>query len=370
MARTERSGAQVEGREATASRAAGPRAAAFRAAERGAVRFGVLGALSAGAVATLTMLAASSCSSGELTDGPSTECDVPTVLAEKCGGRVCHGNEEPAAGLDLVSAGVEDRIVGVRGSVDCDEEVLIEPGYPNNSLLIEKVSQEAPSCGRPMPPTGAPPLTSFEIECLREFARSAEGGPSCETCGGILCVDLNSSTDHCGACDAPCDDGLLCAQGTCIDACDAGTTLCDTSCVDLDTDEDHCGACGKRCGAGSTCQGGACVCDDDAVASFSADVAPILKASCGGSDCHTGDSGVSSLQLGEDVAYEQLVEVASDGCEGATRVVPGDPGSSYLVEKLVGGTMCNGKRMPLFATLPEEAIAKVVGWICAGAPND
>lgn len=313
---------------------------------------------------------ASSCSVGELSDGPNSNCDVPVVLAEKCGGRVCHGNEEPAAGLDLVSAGVEERIVGVRGSLDCDEAVLIEPGYPDNSLLIEKVSAEMPSCGRPMPPPGAPALTSFEVECLRQFAIAAEGGPSCETCGGIQCVDLETNTDHCGACDQPCDGESLCAQGTCVEACDGGTTLCDTSCVDLDTDEAHCGSCGKRCGSGSTCEAGSCVCDEDAVASFSADVVPILKASCGGSDCHTGDTGVSSLKLDEAEAYAQLVDVASDGCEGATRVVPGDPGSSYLVEKLVGGKMCNGKRMPLFATLPDEAISKVVGWICAGAPND
>jgi len=112
------------------------------------------------------------------------------------------------------------------------------------------------------------------------------------------------------------------------------------------------------------------VCDDDATGTFSADVVPILNASCGGADCHDGDSGVSDLELGADVAYEQLVDAESDGCEGRIRVAPGDPGASYLIEKLVGGAMCNGKRMPLFATLPDEAVGKIVGWICAGAPND
>lgn len=321
----------------------------------------------AGSSLLLAALGASSCSGGESPE--STECDVPTLLATSCGGRVCHGNEEPAAGLDLVSAGVEERLVGVHGSADCAEQILIEPGYPYNSLLIEKVSEETPSCGRPMPPGGVP-LTDIQLECLRQFAIEAEGGPSCETCGGIQCVDLLTSREHCGSCDLACEAGTTCAQGTCIEACESGLSLCDTSCVDLETDDAHCGSCGKRCGLGSTCSAGSCVCDEDATGSFSADVLPILKASCGGSDCHTGDSGVSSLQLGEDVAYSQLVDVAADGCEDRTRVVPGDPGQSYLVEKLVGGAMCNGKRMPLFATLPDEAIGKVVGWICAGAADD
>jgi len=321
----------------------------------------------AGSILALTALGVTSCSGGEPTD--PTTCDVPALLAQSCGGRVCHGSEEPAAGLDLVSPDVAERIVGVRGSLDCEEQILIEPRFPDNSLLIEKVSEESPSCGRPMPPSG-PPLTDFQLECLRQFALDAEGGPSCETCGGIQCVDLETSTEHCGACNQPCEEGALCGQGTCVEACESGTELCDSACVDVRTDEQHCGTCGKRCGLGSTCQAGACVCDEDAAASFSADVMPIFKASCGGSDCHTGDSGVSSLDLSEAEAYAQLVDAASDGCEGRTRVVPGDPGSSYLVEKLVGGAMCNGKRMPLFSTLPDEAVEKVVGWICAGALDD
>jgi hypothetical protein len=321
-----------------------------------------------GVCVALTSLAAS-CTGGEFMDGGTGDCDVPELLATSCAGSVCHGDQEPAAGLDLVSAGVEERLIGVVGSVDCGEQVLIEPGYPDNSLLIEKVTEENPSCGRTMPPMGHP-LSASQLECLRQFAIDAEGGPSCETCGDIRCIDLMQDEEHCGGCDQVCDAGTTCAQGMCIEACDADLELCDTSCVDLDTDDLNCGACGKRCGTGSSCEAGACACDEDATASFSADVVPILNASCGGSDCHDEDSGVSDLVLSADVAYEQLVDAASDGCEDRTRVVPGDPGSSYLVEKLVGGAMCNGKRMPLFATLPDAAIAKVVGWICAGAPDD
>jgi len=323
--------------------------------------------LAAGATLGLFGALASSCS-GEPTDG-NAACDVPALLAQNCGGNVCHGSEEPAAGLDLVSAGVEERLIGVPGSVACAEQILIEPEFPDNSLLIEKVSAEAPSCGRPMPP-GGPPLTDAQLECLRTFALEATGGPSCETCGGLQCVDLLTSTDHCGDCDQACDAGMACAQGTCIDACATGEELCDTSCVDLNTDELNCGACGKRCGPGSTCKSGVCACDEDLSASFSADIQPIFKAACGGGDCHTDGSNVSSLQLEPDVAYSQLVDVASDGCEGRIRVVPGDPDQSYLVEKLMGGAICNGKRMPLFTTLPEEAIGKVVAWICAGALDD
>jgi len=321
----------------------------------------------AGLVVMTTALGASSCDVGTLTDGP--ECDVPKLLSDKCSGSICHGAQDPAAGLDLISPGVVDRLAVVWGSGDCSEEVLLEPGYPDNSLLIEKVSSESPSCGFEMPP-GGPALTSFQVACLRRFVEETPPRDSCETCGGITCLDLMVDEGHCGDCDTVCDAQSECREGVCEEACDAQETLCDTTCVDLEADEQHCGSCGKRCGPGTTCEAGSCVCDPEATGTFTDDVMPVLKASCGGNDCHTGEDTVSGLSLAEDVAYAQLVDVASDGCEGQTRVVPGDPGSSYLVEKMVGGAMCNGNRMPLFEELPEEAIAKIVGWICAGAPDD
>lgn len=115
-----------------------------------------------------------------------------------------------------------------------------------------------------------------------------------------------------------------------------------------------------------------CTCDPDLPSvTFEGDVLPIFEASCGGSDCHTGSDALSSLSLSPSAAYAALVDAPSDGCEGRVRVVPGNPDESYLIEKVVEGEVCVGKKMPMFAeTLPDDALRKVSAWICAGAPND
>jgi len=52
------------------------------------------------------------------------------------------------------------------------------------------------------------------------------------------------------------------------------------------------------------------------------------------------------------------------------RVLPGDPGASFLVAKLVGTHDC-GSPMPLTGPpLSDEDLATIVGWIAAGAPRN
>ena len=70
------------------------------------------------------------------------------------------------------------------------------------------------------------------------------------------CIDLSSDVDHCGACDAACDD--VCVDGVCETAEDCTETVCDDGCVDTDTDIRHCGACGDRCDRDQVCFGGDC----------------------------------------------------------------------------------------------------------------
>ncbi len=295
--------------------------------------------------------------------------DVPKIF-DACGGRVCHGSTDPAGGLDLVSEGRDARLFGVLGSSACGEKVLVEPEYPEASLLYEKLTLDEPSCGRPMPPSGK--LSDFELECIRKYIEDASGSPSCETCGGILCVDLQSDESNCGACGSPCGDGRVCAAGACIDPCEEGTTLCGDGCFDLATSGDNCGRCGHACAPGTTCQAGVCACDADLPdVTFAGDVVPIFEASCGGSDCHTGQDALSSLSLSPSAAYAALVEAPSDGCEGRVRVVPGNPDESYLIEKVVEGDVCVGKKMPMFAeTLPDDVLRKLTAWICAGATSE
>ena len=89
----------------------------------------------------------------------------------KCGLGGCHGPAggavPPASELDLVSPGVEARLVGVAGVC---MGLLIDPADPENSLMVRKL-HPAPSCGQRMPFGGM--LTDDEIDCVTEWVTQA-----------------------------------------------------------------------------------------------------------------------------------------------------------------------------------------------------
>lgn len=186
---------------------------------------------------------------------------------------------------------------------------------------------------------------------------------------GAACADLTTSAVHCGACDTPCDAPRSCVAGTC--SCPAGQELCGSACVELATDPANCGACGKSCGPGGTCSAGKCQCGAGTV-SFATDVQPIFDASCVDAGCHTGARPKASLSLDGGKAFAELVGVKTDGCSGQrTLVVPGDPSSSYLMQKLLGTDLCSGSQMPKAGqSLASPKLATISTWICQGAPNN
>lgn len=124
--------------------------------------------------------------------------------------------------------------------------------------------------------------------------------------------------------------------------------------------------------AGSTAAGG---CGTE---SFKAIYDSILKNTmynCAGVTCH-GREGAMAMTVGglsltsSSVAYMQLVKVASTGsaCMGKTRVVPGDPANSLLVQKLRGATTMCGGTMPVNADeIPDADLKRITDWITAGA---
>jgi len=306
----------------------------------------------------------------------NVECNVPKLFEQSCAGNVCHSGRDPED-LDLVSSGLDERLLGVPASEDCQEEgvdplLLVDPGNPEGSFLYQKLTQAKPSCGKHMP-QGADELSQAELECVKDYILDARGGPSCETCGTLICTDLQTDEAHCGTCDVACVPGLQCAAGVCINPCTSSETLCGSVCADVTEDPLNCGRCGHRCAPGTTCTEGACACDADLpVVSFKTDVLPIFERSCTGKECHSGSNQVTTLNLEEGMAYAQLVEVPSDG-EGCTqlRVDPNKPDDSFLIDKVMGGDLCYGKRMPRSDEgLADESTARLVSWICAGAAKN
>jgi hypothetical protein len=316
-------------------------------------------------------------------------CDVPALFQSSCAGSACHGAEDPRAGLDLVSPGLDRRLFHVQGTSDCDNRKLVFPGSPEDSLLYIKVSEKNPFCGKRMPLDES--LSSSELACIRDYIRNAGSDTDvvdCETCGTIQCIDFQRDALNCGACNQPCGEGMVCGGGQCIDACLPEQTQCGNSCVLVDSDDAHCGACDHRCGPGSSCEQGVCICDPNGVdpggagapsvtpaeeVSFAQDILPLFEAGCGGTGakCHATAEHEAPLGLDPATAYEHLVGVASEDCSGKTLVVARSPDQSYLVDKLMGGALCAGGRMPLGGdAYPSAGTRTIVTWICAGAQNN
>lgn len=311
-------------------------------------------------------------------------CDVPAIFASSCNGNGCHGALSNRGSLDLVSPGVDQRLFHVESTADCGERKLIVPGHPEQSLLYNKITEAVPLCGDQMPLNRK--LSRSEVACIYDYIERAGTDvevENCETCGTILCIDQMRDRNHCGGCGQACDDGMICAEGQCLDPCEAKETLCGASCVDLQDDLQHCGSCGHRCGPGSSCDAGVCTCgprdaggggaggesSSDPV-SFSEDILPLLDNSCSGSKCHTKEDRLAPLNLEPEGAYEHLINVQAEGCEKVL-VVPGDPDQSYLLDKLLGGTVCDGAQMPLAEKpLPDAALGRFVRWICEGAQDN
>jgi len=90
------------------------------------------------------------------------------VLAESCGLVACHGDTTPQAGLDLLSADVAARVIGVSSIASgCTDRTLVVAGDPDSSYLIQKIENSPGICGRQMPLLGS--LPSQDIEVLRQW---------------------------------------------------------------------------------------------------------------------------------------------------------------------------------------------------------
>ena len=108
-------------------------------------------------------------------------------------------------------------------------------------------------------------------------------------------------------------------------------------------------------------------CPSTGPVSFQTNITPLIG------HCSTGD-GCHGALVGRLLTwpYQALVNVVAADCPDKRVIVkPGDPSSSYLVEKLLGAGMCSGERMPLKGTpLSDAYMATIEAWICQGAPNN
>jgi mono/diheme cytochrome c family protein len=125
------------------------------------------------------------------------------------------------------------------------------------------------------------------------------------------------------------------------------------------------GACGGNSATAPTAQ-------TPPAPTFSTIQTQIFDAAC--VTCHTdvGRTPAGGLNLKAGSAHPGLVNVASTGQPGAVRVIPGNPGGSYLVQKLEGAPGIAGLRMPRNGPpfLTDAQVKTIRDWIAAGALNN
>jgi len=85
--------------------------------------------------------------------------------------------------------------------------------------------------------------------------------------------------------------------------------------------------------------------------------------------CHAGAAAPLGLRLDEGASYAMLVNAPSVEVPALLRVQPGNPGASYLIQKLEG-TAAVGARMPLNGSaLSQDTMAVIRQWIADGAAD-
>ena len=105
-------------------------------------------------------------------------------------------------------------------------------------------------------------------------------------------------------------------------------------------------------------------------ANFSEIQANIFVLNCETTGCHLGAGAPQGLRLDDANSFGLLVGVPSSESSSTLRVAPGDPGNSYLIQKLEGSASV-GAQMPLGAPALEQASIDVIRqWISDGAIDD
>ena len=97
------------------------------------------------------------------------------VFPQRCSNAGCHDSKVKAQLLDMQTPGWEARLIDVKST--CNERLLIDSANPDNSFMLEKVTEDEPECGLPMPGAGDR-LSDSERQCMREWVNSVLGGGS------------------------------------------------------------------------------------------------------------------------------------------------------------------------------------------------
>lgn len=99
-----------------------------------------------------------------------------------------------------------------------------------------------------------------------DFGECVSGDLCVHDGGQFRCVNLSTSTRHCGVIGNACAEGEICVGGNCVcgatgGRCAEGQACCGGQCIDTSSDAANCGGCGQLCTPNApNCVGGSCTC--------------------------------------------------------------------------------------------------------------
>jgi hypothetical protein len=95
---------------------------------------------------------------------------------------------------------------------------------------------------------GAGTIRNVELRLPDDPAECPEGRMLCTVDDAEpSCIDLRSSSEHCGACGRACASEESCVNGRCACSDASGFLVCDGACVDSSSSREHCGSCERSC---------------------------------------------------------------------------------------------------------------------------
>lgn len=357
--------------------------------------------------------------------GPNFSEIQASVFTPDCATSGCHSGANPSANLNLESGSSYANLVGINATQDAGVQ-RVNPGNPDQSYLITKL--EGPGAmGGQMPPTS--PMPQAEIDVIRQWitdgaiddtvvpnnpvrvttltpmpGAALQAGPAQIVAGfdrEVVAASVDANTfllDGSGG-DGTFGNGndvSIMAASVTVPAANPQSAVFDLTGVVLAddtyqvtllgdgatpiTDLDGNALDGENLGAFPSGDGTA---GGDFIAQFTVTTpivigptlpqiqAVIFTPSCATSGCHNAGIQAGGLDLSSEAAsHMNLVGVATTQLGGAgTRVIAGDPGNSYLIQKMENAMGIEGEVMPPppRALIPQVDIDHVRQWITDGA---
>jgi hypothetical protein len=102
------------------------------------------------------------------------------VFDDSCATVGCHDDVTLAGELDLLSPGVESRVVDVASkAIGCETDILVVAGDPDNSYMMDKINGAFGICGSQMPLLDTLPPDDVEIirQWIIDLGDSGSGTP-------------------------------------------------------------------------------------------------------------------------------------------------------------------------------------------------